>query len=240
MKVKPNNTFIKLIGILLIIPLLVSAKTNSIRMGVIPFAPYYYTNENGQQDGWMYKIIKKISHKLDRQLRTKDLTPKRAIKEMASGNIDFIIALKTFKGIEKIGHIGNHPLARIRLSAYSVGKTKPMKKYSDLIGKDVIMVQGYSYGGLASFVKNPENKVTYHVVGTHALGLKMMKHSRADYLIAYKGPTESALKNYPIPNLSSTTIKELSVYFVFSKKMDGSKTMLENYEKLYLKETDKL
>ncbi len=208
-----------------------------IKMGIIPFAPYYYTTADGHQDGVIYNKIKRISQKLNQKLITYNLSPQRAIKELAGGNIDFVVAITTFPNLNKVAYVGNWPLSKIKLCAFSRKGTKLMTNYSDLNGKNVIILQGYNYGGLIKYIKDPKNKVKYHIVENHAIGVKMMQRGRADYLLAYKGPTEMALKQRPIPDMKYRTLHGLNLYFIFSKKFAEGDSVLTKYEKLYREET---
>ncbi len=210
-----------------------------LKFAFIEFPPATFTNESGKPDGFITDIAVKVSSKAGYDLHIESYPTKRMVSMLVKGDIHFWIGLTTLPRLQGTTLVGNSIVTTIDLCAYTIGKRSPVLSENDLIGKSVIILRGYSYGGWINFIKNAVNNVDYHETNEHRSALIMLKLNRADYLLDYKNPSEKVLEKYKISNLNFNIISSLECRFVVSKKApnpDKLLQQLENAYKLLLKE----
>jgi hypothetical protein len=77
--------------------------------------------------------------------------------------------------------------------------------------------------------------VNYIKANKHDAAFSMLLAGRAEYLLDYKDPSETALQKISIPDLSYNQISALPCYFVISRKTRGGQAILDRLEKSYAK-----
>ena len=78
-------------------------------------------------------------------------------------------------------------------------ENKPLaKSKEDLIGKHIITIGGYSYGGLRKFISDPANNIVSEPAKTHKAAFEMLVDSRADYLVDYASAADHILSRNPV------------------------------------------
>ncbi len=108
----------------------------------------------------------------------------------------------------------------------------------DLIGKTILILRGYSYGGWINFIKDPLNQVRFVEFDSHEdafRGLNLFSQKqKACYLLNYKHPSEIVLKTKNYPNIQFNDISSLNIHFVVTKKMNEAKAVLDRIENAFL------
>jgi polar amino acid transport system substrate-binding protein len=204
-----------------------------VKMGYIEFPPVFFTNDRGKPEGFLIDLAEMVLSKAGYELSARALPTKRMAKELAAGKIHLWIGLATLPQFEGTTYIGRSEVARNRLRAYYAGATRSIRNKTDLSGRSVLIMRGYSYGGWIHFIKDPANNVRYIETDGHIEGFRMLKAGRAEYFLNYRSPAETALKSLSFSDLSFSEISSFGTYFVVSKKAPGAKTLLRNMESAY-------
>ena len=124
------------------------------------------------------------------------------------------------------------PIYSTDLNVYHVGDKPRIKSREDLIGKSVITIRGYSYGGLLKFISNPDNKIVNEVTSTHKAAFKMLEDDRSDYLIDYASAAGDILSERPIKGLNSDKLSQLDIFLVVSKSYPDAEKLMARLEKI--------
>ncbi len=122
------------------------------------------------------------------------------------------------------------PIASTELRVYRTAEQPPIARVEDLAGKNVIIIRGYSYAGLSTFLKDPGNNVGLTVAATHSGAFAMLDRDRADYVLDYAGPASEVLADRPIPGAVYDTLSRLDVYLVLSKSYPDAPRVMANLE----------
>lgn len=207
--------------------------TPIVNVGYIEFPPVFYTDSKGKPQGILIDLVGKVIVHAGYEWKAASYPTNRMISLLVNGKIDLWVGLSTIPAFKEKTLIGQSEIMKISLCSYTIGKKPPIKTKEDLKGKSVIILNGYSYGGWITFIQNPHNNIRYHGTGTHMSAFKMLKAKRADYLLNYKGPSETTLKNIEIPDLQVNEISAFGAYFVVSKKTPNAEDLLNDLEKAY-------
>lgn len=216
-----------------------AAEPQTIRMGYIEFTPVFYTDINGIPQGLLIELAQQVVPEAGFNLEFESLPVKRMVNKLIKGDIDLWAGLKTLDGFAENTFSGESRLLQICLNAYGVDRVPEISKKEDLNNKMVIGLRGYSYGGWATYIKNPSNNIDYIEVDNHESALKVFdrnnKAGNKCYLLDYEQPVNKALQTYSIAQLEKTQISCLDAYFVVSKKTPNAKSVLNRLESSYKK-----
>lgn len=207
----------------------------SLTFGYIEFPPYYYTDEKGGAQGHLIALANDIAKEAGYDIEYIPLPTKRALLSVANGEIDLWFGLSTIDVYKDHVLISEHPIDRLELRVYSTKDMEGFHNKYDLIGKSVVILRGYSYGGLLDFIEDPANKIYTIRVTSHDQALSVLATRNIDYMIDYARIVESAREKYPVPTLKSRVLSTLDVHINLSNKMDNAKKVLERLGEAYKK-----
>jgi hypothetical protein len=195
--------------------------------------PRTYTNEKGQPDGYYPRLLNILFKKADMKWRATSYPAPRLMENLNTGATNFSILVKNAK-LDSCCLYSSNPVWFDGLMVYWIGDKPPIKSKEDLIGKSLIVMAGYSYGGFVGFINDPQNRITSEPAETHASAFRMLEAGRADYLLNYGEPAQAeALDLRPVANLHSAEISRVHMYFVISKSYPNAENTLKRLESLY-------
>jgi polar amino acid transport system substrate-binding protein len=213
------------------------AFAQTLKIGYVEFPPMTYTDRNGQPAGYVMDIALKSLEKAGFEWTAVSLPAKRLAKSLAAGNIQVWLGLATLPQFKGTTHVGKTVVEQLILRAYTIGSKPPVRKRRDLLGKTLLILRGYSYGGWITFIKDPANKIQHLEFDSHAGAFKRLeKLSRRIpeiYLLDYKHPSETVLKKLDLPGIRFNQISSLDMHFVVTRKMDGAKAVLDRIENAF-------
>ncbi|WP_239988603.1 amino acid ABC transporter [Paramagnetospirillum kuznetsovii] len=128
--------------------------------------------------------------------------------------------------------MGKAPVAATELRVYRMSGKPMIKSKEDLVGKKVITIRGYSYGGLLNFLSDPVNAVTNNTAIKHEAAFAMLEAGRGDYLLDYTGPAVEVLTGRPITGVQYDVLSKLEVYLVLAKSYPNAAAVLSRLESI--------
>ena len=219
------------------------AISQPIKIGYIEFPPMTYTDEHGHAAGIIIDITSKTLKEAGYQWTARSLPAKRLALMLAKGDVQLWIGLSTLPEFEGKTYIGKSVVEKLTLRAYTTNINKPILKQEDLIGKTVLVLRGYSYGGWINFIKNPSNQVNVIEFDSHEESFKALnlfsKTRKNCYLLNYKHPSEIVLKSTYYPGIKYNEISSFNIHFVVTRQMHEAKAVLTNIEAAFLQLQEK-
>jgi len=206
-------------------------------LGYIEFPPFTYTNQHGSADGTLLKEAQKIIEQAGFQVNTIHLPAARLKKHLEIGEVDLWLGIKPPKDLEDKVLLGKQKLSTIRLNLYSL-LAKEAIDIADLKGQEVIVIRGYSYGGVIDYLNDSKNNIKIHETHDHAAAFKMLAKKRANYLLAYQKPSDLALQQLTIDKLKVNNLSTLPIYFIVSKRDSNAKAVLATLEHLLIEDIE--
>ena len=128
--------------------------------------------------------------------------------------------------------LSHKPITTLQIRVYHLNGTAPIKKINDIANKNIITIQGYSYGSLGRFLDDKRNRIKNNVVQTHAAAFKMLASQRADYVIDYVGPASEVLAAAPILRLRWEVLSRQDVHLVLAKNYPDAHRVMTRLEEI--------
>lgn len=206
----------------------------SVKYAYIEFPPISYTDQNGNPAGSLINIASRIFEKANLQWSAQAYPTSRMVKYLAEGKLDVWIGLTSIPELQSTTLVGNSTPIILKLNAYSVDQQHQVKTPQDLVGKSVIIIRGYSYGGWINFIKNRNNNISYIEVNSHETALNALGKKRAEIMLAYQSPMNAVLENIQIKNLHFSNILSLDCRIIVSKKSQNAAKLLQDLEAAFI------
>jgi ABC-type amino acid transport substrate-binding protein len=183
----------------------------------------------GEPDNPLLRLAAVLFHKAQVPWHGKGYPAARMFEKLRNGTAEFSMLVKA-PVLEACCVVSKRPVASTELRIYRSTKAAPVKSREDLVGKRVITILGYSYGGLLAFIEDKKNGVVNNVAETHEAAFAMLERGRADYLIDYTGPSTEVLAVRPNKSLKFEVLDQLDVYMVLSKKHPDALALMARLE----------
>ena len=197
----------------------------------MPF--YMQEDEKGDHSGLLVDIFKKTAKEAGYNNIHISLEPApRMIESIISGKAHVWNGI-VLPAIQDHVYIGDAPIAHITLAVFYKGERQEIKSIKDLKGKTVIIIRGFSYGGLLKEIKDPTNQINIMETNSHVSALNMLKFKRGDYLLDYLEPLKTYDYKAIVPNLNYSALNIFESYFMVSKKAPFAKTIMSKLNKAY-------
>lgn len=197
------------------------------------FAPFFYTDTDGKIKGTLISLADKIITEAGYQIDYKMMPPRRIPVSIKEGSTQVWIGLTST--LTDVALIGEQVVAQMDLMSYSIGPKTPIKHSKDLIGKKIVILAGYTYGGLIHFIKDPKNNINYYEVNSHEAAIRFLESGRADYLLNYKAAIKKYVPNNRIKNLIEQPISSYDMNIAVSNVAPNAKRLLAELEAAYLR-----
>lgn len=182
-------------------------------------------SSNGEPNNPLLHLAAAILNKAGIPWHAKTYPANRLFKYLQDGTSNFSILVQA-PALQECCIFSRKPILAIELRAYWLGNKTPITNRNQLIGKSVITIRGYSYGGLRDFINDPENRITLNEASTHQAALQMLLRKRADYLIDYTGPADEVVAAAQTKEIESSTLSRENVHLILAKSYpDAPKVM---------------
>ncbi len=188
-------------------------------------------NDKGQPDSPMTLVAKALMTKAGLSWHAMPYPAKRLFDNLKNGTTNFSILVRA-SSLKDSCLFSRKPIYSTSLNIYYIGDKPPVQSKEDLIGKTVISIRGYSYGGFLKFISDPVNKVVNEVASTHKAAFEMLRDNRADYLIDYASAAGDILSDRPIKGLHSIELSQLDIFLVVSKSHPDAKNLMTRLEEI--------
>lgn len=189
------------------------------------------TNAEGEPDNPLTPVAAALFAKAGIPWHGRAYPAARMFKYLHDGTAQFSILVKS-PALAECCLLSQKPLAFAEIRAYHLAGTAPIKGPQDLLDKNVIVIHGYSYGGLLNSQGKEGNRVGNNLALTHPAAFRMLAQGRADYVIDYAGPAAEVLAATPLPGLQSELLSRQEVYLVLSKRYPEAGKIMDQLENI--------
>lgn len=180
---------------------------------------------HGQADNPLFRVAAALFAQAGIPWHGKSYPAARMFKYLQDGTAQFSMLVKA-PGLQDCCLFSRKPIAAVDVRVYHLPGKPAMNKREDLLGKRIITVAGYSYGGLLAFIGDERNQIANHLAQTHQAAFRMLANNRADYVVDYSGPASELLEQEPIAGIQSELLSRQEVYMLLSRSYpDAAKVM---------------
>lgn len=172
---------------------------------------------NGKLKNPLVKLADPLFKKAGIPWHPKDYPARRLFDNLRKGYSKFSMLVNA-PALEGCCLLSKDPVASVEIRMYRRKSAPAISGREDFNGKEIISIHGYSYAGLAKYMKVKENNVTNYAAPDHHAAFHMLKARRADYVLDYAFPAEEVIMNNPIPDITFDSLSQTNVYLVLNKQ----------------------
>ena len=210
---------------------------DEIEFGYVEMPPRTFTNAQGKPDGQLIRLMTVAMAKAGVPWRARSYPASRLFSNLKEGSTPMSILVRA-PSLEECCLFSKEAVGVAELRVYHVGKKPPIKRRDDLAGKSLIVLRGYSYSGLITYLNDPKNQIATEVAPNHEAAFDMLSAGRADYLVDYSEPSEIALAASPINDVHFDILERADRVLVLSRSYPNAPKLMERLDAV-LKSMDK-
>lgn len=207
------------------------AQQPPIRVGYIEFAPYTYTDAQGQPAGDMIEFLRLVADRAGYKAHFLEYPSYRLFKSMETGQVELCASLIRHPVMEPYSVRSRYRIAQVKLNLYYKDQPQP-PRMDALRNTRLLLIQGLVYPGspLAALSQDPANGVILARAPTHPAALQMMHFKRADYLLDYQAPAEAAAQAARLPMLPFVTVLQQDFTIAYARASPRARQLRDDLD----------
>ncbi len=206
----------------------------TLRVGYVGFPPLQYQADNGEPAGTMIDLTRTVAEEAGYELEFTYLPTSRAYYYLRFGTIDLLPGLSMTPELSGSVFESRFSPMAIQLSAWSLGDTPAITDFKHFEGHIVILIAGFTYGGLRRYLEaSPAIKTTQ--APNHVTALEMLRRKRGDYVLDYRQPIQQVLQTHPMAGLNESEVQTRYGALLFSRQHPDAQRFRDNFDDAYLR-----
>ncbi len=210
-----------------------TAKT--LRIAYVEFPPITFRNDDGDADGELINITRKVVREAGYLPDFVHLPISRVYLYLKNGQIDVwpgLTNIPTLNGEVLESWVSPMP---VQLSVwYHNDRGRPLEHFDQLSGKRVIVVAGYTYAGLIDWLNQAED-IRITEAPNHRAAINMLKRNRGDYVLDYRQPIEQILTEPSDDHIRQSEVRTRNAAWLFSLALPRATILREEFDDAYLR-----
>lgn len=215
-------------------PVLADPGKSTLRIAYTEFPPAEYQNEKGQPAGFFVELTRKVVQEAGYEAEFVYLPVSRVYLYLKNGAIDL------FPGLSGVPALKTEVLESwvnvypTRLNAWHLEGSEPLTHFDQLEGKTVIVISGYTYGGLLTWLKTAERIKLTEAPNSRA-AMEMLKLHRGDYVLDYRETVEEILIQPSDSRIRGSEIRSRYSAWLYSLANPRAAVLREELDDAYLR-----
>ena len=201
-----------------------------LEFGFIELPPFGYTNSEGEANGYLVKLSKRVFREMGLPVHFQQHPAKRLYQQLKTGTTAMTLGADGLYQLRKAAIETQEPAITLTLAIYHRQDTDPVFYINGLKGKRVVLMQGYSYGRLRRFFEEQADNMQISYARTHVSALKMLLYGRADYLLNYQIPGDTVIARNGLGGLKSQVIGKTPIHLFVSREVEGAQRITEEWD----------
>ena len=212
-----------------------NASTNRVvRIAYVEFPPITYRNANGEPAGEFVDITRKVAEEAGYEPVFVYLPVSRTYLYLKNGNVDLWLGLSATPVLmEDVLESWISPLP-VALSAWYREGSPPLEHIDQLHGKIVILIGGYTYGGLRGWLEGQAD-IRITEAPNHRSAVDMLKRRRGDYLLDYRQPVREVLVQPADAVIRESEVRSRNAAWMFSRANPRASILRDAFDEAYLR-----
>ncbi|MGP9832159.1 substrate-binding periplasmic protein [Marinobacter sp. NSM] len=205
-----------------------------VRVAYVEFPPITYRNAEGEPAGEFVEITKKVAAEAGYELEFFYLPVARTYLYLKDGTVDLWLGLSATPVLkDAVLESWISPIP-VELSAWYRQDTEPLEHMDQLHGSMVILIGGYTYGGLRYWLEDqPDIRITE--APNHRSAVDMLKRKRGDYLLDYRQPVREILTHPSDAIIRESEVRSRNSAWMFSLASSRAAILREAFDDAYLR-----
>jgi len=206
----------------------------AVRVAYVEFPPITYRTAEGEPAGEFVEITKKVAAEAGYELEFLYLPVARTYLYLKDGTVDLWLGLSATPVLEEAVLESWISPIPVELSAWYREDTEPLVHMDQLHGSMVILIGGYTYGGLRYWLEEqPDIRITE--APNHRSAVDMLKRKRGDYLLDYRQPVREILTRPSDSVIRESEVRSRNSAWTFSLANPRAAILREAFDDAYLR-----
>lgn len=212
-------------------PLMMAPRTE-LTVAYVEFPPLEYITEDGEPAGEFVELTRKVAEEAGYDLKFIYLPISRTYFYLRNGMVDMWMGLTGIPALD--GYVLESAVSPISatLSVWSTPQTPPVTRYESFHDKILILISGYTYGGLL-YQLEADNDVSLTFAPNHLAALKMLERGRGHYLLDYQLPVREILKQEPFEGLREQPVRTRHTSWLFTRNNPDSSALRDAFDQAF-------
>lgn len=208
-----------------------------LRVGYAEFPPFTYQSNRGQAAGKFIDITRQVIEEAGYNSEFIMLPPSRLLLHLRTGLVDVSPHLsRTPSMIYETLESWVSPTS-VYIRAWRLKSTESLTDFNQLRHMRIIVIAGYNYGGLTSWMSQQSGFSLTEAPDRRA-AIDMLKRNRGDYLLAYSKPIEELLLPEDA-NIISTMISSRDGVWLFALNNPQAAVLRDQFDDAYIRLVEK-
>lgn len=206
----------------------------TLRVAYLEFPPVTYQAADGTPAGSFIELTRKVAAEAGYEPEFIYLPVSRVYLYLNNGAID------VWPGVARVPDLQRRVLESrvspfpVHLSAWYREDTPPLEHLDQLQQKRVIVIGGYTYAGLLSWLEN-DSGIQATEAPNHRSAVDMLKRKRGDYLLDYRQPVLDTLVKERDDIIRESKIRARNTAWIFSLANPGAASLRDGFDDAYLR-----
>lgn len=205
-----------------------------VRVAYVEFPPITYRNTDGEPAGEFVEITRKVAAEAGYELEFIYLPVARTYLYLQNGTVDLWLGLSATPILSEAALESWSSPIPVELSAWYRQDTDALNHMDQLHGTVVILISGYTYGGLRYWLEaQPDIRITE--APNHRSAVDMLKRKRGDYLLDYRQPVREILTHPSDAIIRESEVRSRNSAWMFSLANPRAAVLREAFDDAYLR-----
>ena len=210
------------------------ADRKTLRVAYLEFPPVTYQAADGTPAGSFIELTRKVAAEAGYEPEFLYLPVSRVYLYLSNGAID------VWPGAAGVPDLQRNILESwvspfpAYLSAWYREDTPPLEHLDQLHQKRVIVIGGYTYAGLLSWLEN-DSGIRVTKAPNHRSAVDMLKRKRGDYLLDYRQPVLDILVKERDDIIRESKIRARNTAWIFSLANPRAALLRDEFDDAYLR-----
>jgi polar amino acid transport system substrate-binding protein len=209
-----------------------------LRVGYTEFPPFTAQDSRGQATGEFIDITREVILEAGYASEFVFLPPSRLLLHLRDGKLDLAPTLSgaplvMYETLES----WVSPVT-VELHAWHLNTTEALKTFDQVKNKRLIVISGYNYGGLMSWMEK-QSDINLTEAPNHRAAIDMLKRNRGDYLLDYFKPVQELLSAPGDENIYSTKLSSREGVWAFALSSPQAAILREQFDDAYIRLAEK-
>ncbi|KPQ28906.1 MAG: polar amino acid transport system substrate-binding protein [Marinobacter excellens HL-55] len=205
-----------------------------VRVAYVEFPPMSYRDALGEPQGEFVDITRKVAEEAGYELEFLYLPVTRTYLYLQNGTVDLWLGLTNIPALsDEVLESWISPIP-VELSAWYREDTAPLDHMDQLHNETVILIGGYTYGGLRFWLEDqPDIRITE--APNHRSAIDMLKRERGNYLLDYRQPVREALTQPSDAIVRESELRTRNTAWLFSLASPRASILREAFDDAYFR-----
>ncbi|WP_273209547.1 substrate-binding periplasmic protein [Marinobacter subterrani] len=210
----------------------------TLRVAYLEFPPLSYQAADGTPAGSFIELTRKVVAEAGYQPDFIYLPVSRVYLYLINGTID------VWPGVTEVPRLEGEVLETwvspfpLQLSVWYREGTPPLEHFDQLQGKRVIVIGGYTYGGLLGWLER-KSGIRLTEAPNHRSAVDMLKRKRGDYLLDYRAPVQEILNGDAGNIVHESEVRTRNTAWLFSLANPRAAILRNEFDDAYLRLVEK-